>query len=168
MKKTLLAVTATLLLCSMPASGQSGTWTAVASSGIVDESASALYAFSGPNLTYRTTTSLSSIVARYNVTNTFGGGMSNVMPWTTLELGYYTKTVGAANATARLIRVDPCTGTEFLICEVSGVASDVDDCRTCGFLAGTVDFSRYLYYVEVTLTRTTSMIAPIARTLRIY
>lgn len=170
MKKALLAIGAALLLCSLPASAQTGTWTAVASSGVMDESASTLYAFTGPNLTYRTTTSsLAPIVARYNVTNTWGGGMSDVMPWTTLELGYFTMTIGAANAQARLIRVDPCTGVELEICKVSGVASGVDDCETCRFPAGTVDFSRYLYYVEVTLTRLTTTIAPpIARTLRIY
>lgn len=169
MPKALLAIAATLLLCSLPASGQTGTWTAVASSGVVDESASALYAFNGPNLTYGATSSLTSIVARYNVTNTFGGGTSDVMPWTTLELGYFTPTVGAANVHADLIQVDPCTGAELPICSVSGVASGVNDCRTCNFAPGTVDFSKYLYYVQVTLTRTTTTIAPpIARTLRIY
>jgi hypothetical protein len=78
-------VVAALFLAALPLAAQTGTWTAVGSTGVVDESAAAIYAFGITNLTYLAN-STTPIVARYNVTNTWGA--SDTPPWKTLKMGY--------------------------------------------------------------------------------
>lgn len=165
MRSLLRLAVAFLFLAALPLSAQSGTWTAVASTGILDESSAGAYNLSGPNLSH-VAGSLTTLVARYNVTNTYGGGTDDTPPWTRLELGYF-DSAPAGSVTARLFRVDPCTGTPVLICTVPSVDNSASDCETCSITAG-FDFSQYLYYVEVTVSRTSSLVTPIARTLRIY
>ena|SRR5689334_14960813 len=59
-------------------------WTAVASTGIADESAAGIYAFTDTAFEYLPeSTSVTPISARYNVTNVTG---SKIPLWTTLEL----------------------------------------------------------------------------------
>lgn len=156
---------ALLFLASLPLAAQTGTWTAVASTGALDESAAGAYAVGGAVLGH-TGGSLTTLVARYNVTNTYGGGSDDTPPWTRFELGYFDNSA-SGQVTARLYRVDPCTGAPLLICTVPSVDSTTPDCDTCTITAG-FDFSQYLYYVEVTISRTSSAATPTARTLRIY
>lgn len=156
---------ALLFLAALPLSAQTGTWTAVASSGAIDEASRNDYNTSGPNLSH-VAGSLTPIVARYNVTNTFGGGADDTPLWTQLELGYFDNSAGG-QVRATLFRVDPCTGLPVMICTVTSVDSSSSTCVPCSITAG-FDFSQYLYYVEVAITRTTTGVTPTAKTLRIF
>lgn len=156
---------ALLFLAALPLAAQTGTWTAIPSTGAIDESSLGAYNVSGPNLSH-VAGSLTPIVARYNVTNTYGGGADDTPPWTRLELGYFDNSA-AGSVSARLYRVDPCTGTPVLICNVPSVDNSTSTCEACSITAG-FDFSQYLYYVEVVITRTSTGVTPTAKTLRIY
>lgn len=168
MKKALIVfAVAAIALAGLPLAAQTGTWTAVASTGTMDESAAGIYAFGSTNLGYNIPAgSLAPIVARYNVTNTLGGGVSDVPPWTRLELGYFDSSP-MSQVRADLFRVDRCTGNQVLICTVTSVDFTAPTCGQCSITAG-FNFANFLYYVQVTLTRTTAGVSPQAYTLRIF
>ncbi|HSG40099.1 MAG TPA: hypothetical protein VLE27_10720, partial [Thermoanaerobaculia bacterium] len=87
MKRTYLTLAVVFLfLAALPLSAQTGTWTAVGSTGIIDEASLGIFQFGTTNLTYNAGGSLSPIIARYNVTNTWGAS-DDTPPWTTLEMG---------------------------------------------------------------------------------
>jgi len=167
MKKVLVSLAvAVCVLAGLPLAAQTGTWTAVASTGVVDESAVGIYAFGTTNLGYNGAGSVAPIVARYNVTNTLGGGVSDITPWTVLELGYFDNNAGSS-VTATLFRVNPCTGAQAVVCSVTSFDSAVSTCNSCGFAAGAVNFANSLYYVEVKIGRNAAALNPQALTLRI-
>jgi hypothetical protein len=167
MKKVLVSLAvAVIVLAGLPLAAQTGTWTAVASTGVVDESAVGIYAFGTTNLGYNAAGSLAPIVARYNVTNTYGGGVSDVTPWTTLELGYFDNNVNSS-VTATLFRVNPCNGTQAVVCSVTSIDNAASTCNSCPFPAGAVNFGAALYYVEVKIGRNAAALNPQALTLRI-
>lgn len=156
MKILYALATAFLFLAALPLPAQTGTWTAVGSTGVIDESSTAAYQFGTTNLTYNGGGALTSIVARYNVTNTWGG--SDIPPWTTLEMTYLDTTPQVA-VRADLYQVDPCTGAQTLFCSVVSTDAGGPTCKTCQFL-GPVNFANKLYYVQVTLSRTAVTVTP--------
>ncbi|HET9209046.1 MAG TPA: hypothetical protein VFR03_01535 [Thermoanaerobaculia bacterium] len=158
-----LAVVA-LFLAAFAASAQTGTWTAVGSTGAIDPASVGISAvFGGTRLGFSSGTG-NTIITRFNVTNTFGGAFNDVTPWTTLELG----AVGATAVDivkATLYKVIPCTGARSAICSVTNTSNV---CASCFFPAGTINFGANLYYVEVTISRTTTTASPQLSTLRIF
>jgi hypothetical protein len=165
MKNLFVSLVLALFLVPLSLSAQTGTWTAVASSGDIDETALGIFSVNGANLQHLGA-SINQIVARYNVTNTFGGGVSDLPPWSTLELGYFDNTVnGGVRAT--LFQVDPCTGNLVALCTVGSQDAAAATCNKCSFTQQ-VDFGKFLYYVEVTIFRNVGNVFPAARTLRIF
>jgi hypothetical protein len=168
-------------------------WTAVASTGTVDESAfvggAPIFAFGPPlfpaalyppNVTgvgYNpASASLAPIILRYNVTNTYETGPlgPNQPAWQFLELG--STAPQGSTVTATLFRVRSCTGERAPICSVTNSNQPLPPppappgiCRRCQFPAGSINFANELYYVEVMLTRTGATApSPAAHTLRIF
>jgi len=162
----ILCAVAAVALAGLPLAAQTGTWTAVASTGVVDESAAGIYAFGSTNLGYNGAGSVAPIVARYNVTNTFGGGVSDTPAWNTLELGYFDAST-LSTVRADLFRVDPCNGSQVLLCTVTSADFTAPTCGKCSFTAG-INFANFLYYVQVTVSRTSTAVSPQAFTLRIF
>jgi hypothetical protein len=143
-------------------------WTNVASDGSVDETnyTPVNFAFSGPALGFLGASINPTIVAHYNVTNL--AGASNPA-WTSLELGAIDTSGAAGNqVTATLIRVSPCTGQQVAICTTTSVTNTTGICTRCLFAANTFDFTQFLYYVEVKVSRTASTVTEQAVTLRIF
>jgi hypothetical protein len=164
----LLAV-AVFILALAPAAQAAKDWTAVASTGTIDNTSLGFFAFNGPSLTYLSgSSSLQPIIARYNVTNTFDNNSNPDQPgWTTLELGY--DNPGAAGAiTATLFQVDPCTGAQTTLCVVSSQAATTNSCSPPCTFSTVIDFSRHLYYIQVRLARTATTLFPVAKTLRLF
>lgn len=168
MKRTLLTFAAAFLfLAALPLAAQTGTWTAVGSTAVIDEGSLGIFQFGTTNLTYNAAGSLNPIVARYNVTNTFGGATSDTPPWAFLEMGYLDTNPQVA-VQATLFRVDPCTGVQTALCTVASTDATTSVCKRCQFTAG-INFATNLYYVQVTLTRTSAAVpAPQLFTLRIF
>ena len=171
MKNLLLIITAVFSLLMAPVSAfaqaAAGTWTSICAAGAtIDESSMSKYAVSGAPATSLTMKAgaTGNVVARYDVTNT--AVPSTLLPaWTTLELGYTDTGNGGVSATLYL--VNPCTGGTVQICKVSSI--DNQNCGTCTFGAGIIDFQNLLYFVEVVLNRPAAEDPlPKATTLRIF
>lgn len=157
-------------------------WTAVASTGTVDESSLGIFAFGPPLPGYPAnvstagylpgTASLAPITLRYNVTNTFDNNANPNQPgWQILEL---TSTAPqGTDVRATLYRVRPCTGEQERICTAINLNQpSPTNCVRCQFptTLGPIDFGVYQYYVEVILRRSTPepLTSPAAHGLRIY
>ena len=164
MKKLQLLAIATVALLAAPAASFASHWTSICSAGTIDESDLALYAVSNSWLTFAPGAT-GSISARYNVTNTSVPG-DNTPPYTTLQLGSLDTSTGSVTAT--LYEVTPCTGAIVAICTVTSTTQSTADCNTCTFPNTTFNFATNLYYVIVTLSRTSSTATTQANTLRIY
>lgn len=165
---TILAF-AILALALGPAAFAARDWTAVASIGAVDNTSLGFFSFSGPAVTYLSgSLSTAPVIVRYNVTNTFDNNPNPDQPgWTTLELGY-TNPPGGSTVTATLFQVEPCSGAQTPLCTVNASVA-TNTCSACVFNPpNIIDFSRHLYYVQVTLTRPNTGLFPTAKTLRIF
>jgi hypothetical protein len=141
-------------------------WTAIGSTGIVDETSANAYAFGTADIGFRAGTPATLLVARYNVTNTFDNNPDPNFPgWTTLEMG--------SNAPintmieARLFELKTCSTQPQLLCIARNRSNDFP-CARCA-IPQPVDFTSNLYYVEVVLDRTAAAASlPRMFTLRIF
>lgn len=165
MKKLQLLAIATVALLAVPAASFASHWTSVCSAGAIDESAFGRYQFLNSSLTFASGAT-GSVSARYNVTNTSVPG-DNTPPYTTLQLGSLDTSLNGS-VTATLYEVTPCTGAIAAICTVRSTTQPTADCNTCTFPNTTFNFSTNLYYVIVTLSRTSSSATTQANTLRIF
>lgn len=170
-KVTLLAAVA-LLLTAFAASAQTGTWTAVGSTGVADPNP--LYSAWGPinetgaGFAPWGGSNSGTVRLRYNVTNTYGGGFDDTPPWNTLEVGY-SNTGLTGTVTARLYQVNRCSGTRTLLCSVtSGSSSSSGACSTCSFSSASFNFGVNTYYVEVDVVRSAGTSTPRVNTLRVF
>jgi hypothetical protein len=143
-------------------------WTAVASTGSIDETNLGNYAFSGPAAGYNPfSASLNPLEFRYNVTNTYDNNANpNVPGWTTLEIGGIAP--GGSVVDATLIRVRRCDGLQTVLCQRRITQSTSAVCLTCTFPSTDVNFTADLYYVRVLVDRGVAGEQPQARTIRIY
>jgi hypothetical protein len=141
-------------------------WTAVASTGVIDEASIKFYGCSGASLGFKNQMG-GLVTARYNVTNTFDNNEDPNKPgWDTLELG--AQVPGGGRVSATLWQVDPCTGQQVQLCEAENHGEGPQpDCVECNF-ANSIDFGLFLYYVEVKVERNNQALQPLAHTLRIY
>lgn len=169
-----LIVALVVLALPLPSFAQlNPVWTAVASTGVVDEANlnPVNFAFGGgppglPSLGFLGASIQPAIVARYNVTNLDGTMNPN---WTNLELGAIDTSPAANNqVVARLIRVHACDGAQVVLCTTTSATSSTGACTRCTFPAAAIDFTQFLYYVEVTVSRTASTVTEQALTLRIF
>jgi hypothetical protein len=158
-----------LFLIAFTASAQTGTWTAVGSTGTVDPTQVGQFGVvGGTRLGFNPLigSNAATIIARFNVTNTWGGGAKDTPPWTTLEVGAFNSVLDPVVAT--LYRVNPCNGARTAICTATNnVAGTAGACVFCSFVNTTFNFATSLYYVEVTITRSTGTGTPQLSTLRI-
>jgi hypothetical protein len=148
-------------------------WTAVASTGAVDEISMPHFIFgtgigSAPSaFGFNTTTQSVRLQARYNVTNTYDNNPNPNLPgWTTLELG--AEAPGTSTVTAILHRIERCSAKADTLCIVTITNQPASGCKTCAFPVGSVDFMTFLYVVDVRITRPNTLTRPFAHTLRIY
>src|ERR1700704_3866590 len=141
-------------------------WTAVGSTGAVDEASLKDYAFGSADLGFKPGATGSVVVARYNVTNTFDNNANPNRPgWRTLEMG--STTPNSTIIEASLFQIKACDTTPVLLCTARNRSSG-HPCARCDFNA-TIDFTDSLYYVEVTLNRFNSTTAqPRMFTLRVF
>jgi hypothetical protein len=154
-----------LFLTALPLAAQSGAWTAVGSTGSIDEASLGIYAVNTNNLTFLGAAT-GTVVARYNVTNTFGGGITDTPPWTTLEMTYF-DIAAASSVSATLFQLNRCSNPISVVCGVVSVDSTSPTCVSCTFPAGTINFGTGSYIVEVRLTRTSTAL-PQLFSLRIF
>lgn len=148
-------------------------WTALASTGAVDEISIPHFIFGiGIGATpsafgFNPASASLRLQARYNVTNTYDNNANpNVPGWTTLELG--AEAPGTSTVTAFLYRIERCSAKFTTLCSVTVTNQAAPGCKVCSFPAGSVDFTQFLYLVDVRITRPNAQTRPYAHTLRIY
>ncbi|HEX9985221.1 MAG TPA: hypothetical protein VGF69_18330 [Thermoanaerobaculia bacterium] len=164
MKTVIRMAMLSLLLSAVPAFAQMD-WSAVGSTGVIDETSTPLYEFNGPSLNLRPA-QVGVAVARYQVNNTFGSGFTKMPPWTTMLMAYNDNGPGAF-VRARLFRVNICTRVPELICEIR--SQDNTNCDKCQIdPARPIDFNSYVYYIEADLTKNTPQDFPALHHLAIF
>jgi hypothetical protein len=143
-------------------------WTAIGASGSVDEASLPMFGFSSASAGYNSTSSsVSPLEFRYNITNTYDNNANPNMPgWTKLELG--AQATENSFVEARLYRISRCTGAWLQICPTVRVQNaTTGTCLTCE-MNQPIDFGTYLYAVDVTVDRAVNTERPMVHTLRIY
>jgi hypothetical protein len=140
-------------------------WTAVGSTGVIDEDSLNFFAFANTDLGFRTGATGTALVARYNVTNTFDNNANPNQPgWRTLEMGSSTPVNTIIEA--KLFKIRHCDREQVLLCTARNRSGDTP-CARCT-ISEVIDFTSNLYYVEVTLTRASAQTpSPRLHTLRL-
>lgn len=150
MKATVSLGIFALLFLAIPAAAQNYDWSNVGSVGVTQ--AGSGHNFTGPSFTFAPTRT-GTLTARYNVTNTAGGGITKTPAWTTFRAAFTDNSaLGVVNL--RLFQVDKCSNAETLICSIS--SSDGNSCDVCTFGSSTFDFANNFYYVEAKITRSST------------
>jgi hypothetical protein len=150
MKAMIKLSTLALLLLALPAAAQSYDWSNTGSVGIVQLSNGATFA--GPSFTFAASRT-GTLTARYNVTNTAGGGIDKTPAWTTFTAAY-TDNSALGSVTLRLFQVDKCSNQETEICAIT--SADNGSCSTCTFGSSTFDFANNFYYIQANINRTST------------
>jgi len=150
MKATVSLSVLALLLLALPAAAQNYDWSNVGSVGIVQ--AGIGHNFTGPSFTFAPSRT-GTLIARYNVTNTVGGGIDKTPAWTNFTAAF-TDNSSLGAVTLRLFQVDKCSNAEAEICALS--SSDGGSCDTCTFGSSTFDFANNFYYIEARITRSST------------
>lgn len=154
MKRATVCCAVLALLAALPMAAQTGAWTAVGSTGSIDEASLGIYAVGTNNLLHQAGAT-GTIVSRFNVTNTYGGGITDAPPWTTLELTYF-DIDPSSTVSATLFRVNRCSNVVNVVCGVVSVDATSVTCVTCTFPPGTINFGAGNYVVEVRVSRTSN------------
>ena len=150
MKRTFILMAAALfILAAVPASAQY--WSVPGSVGVIDEASASLYEFSGSTLKFKSGQT-GTIVARYPIYSPVSADPG----WINLGIGY-----SGPGVTAKLVYAPHClqfqseaatfgpsTTTENNVCDPLSVSSI------------SWDFTSNSYWVEVTLTRSTTSTNP--------
>jgi hypothetical protein len=141
-------------------------WTAIGSTGAIDESSANAYAFGAADVGFRAGSPATVLLARYNVTNTFDNNPDPNFPgWTTLEMGSSAPLNTIIEA--RLFRLRACDNQLELLCVARNRSNDFP-CAKCE-IPQPIDFTSNLYFVEVSLDRTAAAGAfPRMFTLRLF
>ena len=141
-------------------------WTAIGSTGVVDEASVGLFGTAGSSIGFKPNVAGNTLVARYNVTNTFDNNANPNQPgWKTLEMG--SNAPNSVIIEATLFEVNACAPAQKVVCKAVNRSND-RPCSTCPIISP-VDFTKNLYYVEVKFDRTGAPAAlPRVFTLRIY
>lgn len=149
MKRSVLFLAATLfLLAAIPASAQH--WGVPGSAGDIDEASQSLYETTGPTLKFKSGQT-GTIVARYPV---FSGFQDP--GWDTLGVNY-----SGAGVSAKLVGMLYCVNLTSEIASETINAGDPNSCEGVDVPSThTWDFSQWTYYVEITLTRSTTATDP--------
>lgn len=154
---------AALLAVSSSAGAQ--VWTAVASTGAIEDTSLANYFAGGASLAFRSGAT-GTVGAGYNVTNPLTSGSPS---WTTLELtGRNAGGSPATFANATLYRVPKNGTTASGVCTVLAPATGATSTTTCTFSSALIDFANYNYFVRVILGRDSTASIQAAFGLRVY
>ena len=141
-----------LFLFALPIAASDMDWSMIGSGGEIDESCLTLYEYSGARLQFKSGQT-GTITVRYPV-NAYGNANGLQPPWDILRLTAVDDS-SFGSVTAKLIQVDECSGEEETLCTVSGGGAPNPGCAFCIFPPD-IDFEVFSYYVEGTLTRTST------------
>lgn len=155
---------AALLALSSQASAQM--WTAVASTGAIEDGSQNTYYASSSSLAFRAGAT-GTVAANYNVTNP--KDTSGSPSWTTMEFTARNP-VGSPSTSAQAILYRAPRGTNSAassVCIASAPVATVST-TTCTFSSSMIDFNNYRYFVRVVLGRDSTANVVAAYEIRIF
>ena len=155
-----------LSLATVPLAAQTQGWTSVGSAGTIDRASLGLYATNTASLGFQPAPT-GTVVARYNVTNAFGGGFTDTPPWNIFEMTYFDNSPSSV-VSATLLEVDRCTGAITVVCGMNSSDAAGNTCTRCTFATGSINFATSHYVVEVKVNRTLNTVNPQLIALRIF
>ena len=148
-----LSLVSLLLAMALPVAASNMDWSMVGSCGEIDESSLTLYEYSGARLQFKSGQT-GTITVRYPVT-AYGNTNGLQPPWDVLRLTAVDDSV-SGSVTVKLVSVDECSGVEEEMCSVSGGGTPASpNCAICIFPPD-IDFQVFSYYIEGTLTRSST------------
>lgn len=143
-----LAAVALFIVAALPAAAQH--WGQPGSTGIIDEASDGLYEFNNATLKFKTGQT-GTIVARYPV-----GGVAVLDPnWVNWESSY-----SGPGVSAKLMAVYACGGAVEQIASFGPSTTNDNTCSTVDVSSTYWDSFGNSYYVEVTLTRSSTSTNP--------
>lgn len=151
MKKRWLSLSLCLCLFALPTFASVMDWSVVGSGGEIDEDSLTLYEYSGARVRFKSTAT-GTITVRYPV-SVYGNSNGLQPPWTTLRITSIDNSP-LGSVTAKLVAVNDCDGSETTVCTVTGSGSP--GCEDCTYGSTTIDFESLSYYIEATLTRSST------------
>lgn len=154
-----------LFLAAVPASANYD-WTAVGSSASIDESSLTLYATNLASLGFQPGAT-GTLVARLNVTNAYGGWVSDTPDWNRMEISYFDNSP-SSSVVVSLRQVSRCTGAVTTICTITSVDAAANSCLACSFADTTVRFDQFYYFVDIQVTRSANTADPQLIGVRIF
>ena len=144
----LLAVFSLFLLTAIPASAQY--WGVPGSAGDIDDASQSLFDTDGPTLKFKTGQT-GTIVARYPLYSP----VSQDPGWTDLAVNYT-----GAGVSAKVIGMVHCNKFTETIATEALPTGESNSCEGVSIPSGTWDFTQETYYVEITLTRSSTATDP--------
>jgi len=160
--KTLTAVLAFVLLAPAAAWAQTA-WTGGPGAGVIDEQSVGIYQADPGGISYNASGSTTTIIARYNLTDTTGFGTPG---WTTIELGAYDPSPNS-QVLVKVFRVS-LLGTTSNISSCASVDNSLITKRQCSLL-NTINFNDgNVYLVEVSISRSSTSVSPIFTGVRLF
>ena len=149
------------------AQGMAPAWTSSGSAGSIIDATSIINSAAGNSqegengsVTFKTSRA-GNITLRYNVVNTAVqpmGRSTGRPPWTTFEMAYIMP--DTTTITAILYELPKCSQTAVAICQIPTVMTNSVRCDACTFLNNTFDYFNNIYFIEVTMARPTTNVAP--------
>lgn len=160
--KTLPAVLAFMLLAPVAAWAQTA-WTGAPGAGVIDEQSVGIYQADPGGISHNASGSTSTIVARYNLTDTTGFGTPG---WTTIELGAYDPSP-SSQVMIKVFRVN-LLGSTSMISACGSLDAGFISKRQCPLLTPINFNDGNVYTVEVSISRSSTSVSPIFTGVRLF
>lgn len=153
-----------LLIVATPAAFAAVPWTGAGGAGVPDESNAGIYAAGVGSVGYNAAGSTNSLIFRYVLTDTSATGIPG---WTMVAVDGYDPGT-SSEIRARLYRLTP-GGTNSMLATCGSIDAAVYSTTTCSLLGASVDFTTGdTYTLEVTVSRTSTAVTPLFRSVRLY
>jgi hypothetical protein len=163
MKTILRLAVLAVFLTALPASAQLD-WSSVGSTGQVDPT-SVPHGFTGSDI-HHAPAATGPIVARYQVTNTFGSSASFIPPWRFFMASFVDNSAAAA-VSFRVFEISRCENHETTLCEIRSIDAPGEQCAECKLIKP-MDFSLNTYFIEVRMNRTAVVPSPIVHHMGLF
>lgn len=160
--KTLPAVLAFVLLAPVAVWAQTA-WTGVPGAGVIDEQSVGIYEATPGGINHNASGSTSTIIARYNLTDTTGFGTPG---WTKIELGAYDPSP-SSQVMIKVFRINLLGTTSMISACGSGDAAFITKWQ-CNLLTPINFNDGNVYTVEVSISRSSTSVSPIFTGVRLF
>lgn len=160
--QTLPLVLAFVLLAPVAAWAQTA-WTGAPGAAVIDEQSVGIYEATPGGINHNASGSISTIVGRYNLTDTTGFGTPG---WTTIELGAYDPSP-SSQVLIKVFRIN-LLGSTSMISSCGSLDAAFISKRQCALMTPINFNDGNVYTVEVSISRSSTSVSPIFTGVRLF